>query len=164
MTEQFSMNQLGAMIVGWGNDRGLNERRYVDRQFYKLVEEAGELDEGFIENSNEARVDACGDIFVVATIMCAQLGGSITMAREQAAPIQDNFTVITILGRIAGHLARGREDQALSWLGTLANFLEMAAPAYIHPDGLVHCVNHSWNVIKDRKGKMVDGVFIKEGE
>ena len=29
---------------------------------------------------------------------------------------------------------------------------------------LIDCVNHAWNDIKDRKGKMIDGIFVKEAD
>jgi NTP pyrophosphatase (non-canonical NTP hydrolase) len=29
---------------------------------------------------------------------------------------------------------------------------------------LTECLDQAWNDIKDRKGKMVDGIFIKEGD
>ncbi len=29
---------------------------------------------------------------------------------------------------------------------------------------LEQCLEHAWSEIKDRKGKMVDGVFVKEGD
>lgn len=166
MTESFSLNQLSAMIVGWGNDRGLNERRYVTNQFVKLVEELGELNDGFEGGSSEEQVDAAGDIYVVATIMCAQLGSSITVARmiDTARPLVPTDNAMGIIGQIASHIARGRDKQLLAELGTLINYMDELIPQCIDERGLVHCVAHSWNVIKDRKGRMVDGVFIKEGE
>ena len=29
---------------------------------------------------------------------------------------------------------------------------------------LTECVDHAYNDIKDRKGKMIDGIFVKEGD
>jgi len=166
MTEAFSLNQLSAKIVGWANDRCLNERRYVVNQFVKLAEELGELNDGFVAEDVDMKVDATGDVYVVATIMCAQLGSSITVARmiDTARPLKETDNAMGILGNIASHVARNREKELLSELGTLVNYLDEMCHDYVDERGLVHCVNHSWNVIKDRKGRMVDGVFIKEGE
>jgi hypothetical protein len=29
---------------------------------------------------------------------------------------------------------------------------------------LTDCLNHAYNDIKDRKGQMIDGIFVKEGD
>lgn len=45
-----------------------------DKQMIKLTEEIGELAQGIIKDNPEQIKDSVGDIFVVMTILCQQLG------------------------------------------------------------------------------------------
>lgn len=45
-----------------------------DRQSMKLTEEVGELNQALINNNPDQIKDSVGDIFVVMTILCQQLG------------------------------------------------------------------------------------------
>ena len=47
-------------------------------------------------------------------------------------------------------------------LSSYINFLEMVAQSYGLE--LVECIKYAYDTISKRKGKMVDGTFIKEGE
>lgn len=156
-----TLNELTARIVGWANDRNLIEGSNYRAQCIKLGEELGELAEG-AERDDELEIrDAIGDCYVVATIMAVQLGGSIALAREE--PGAWPASTVAGYGRVCANVARGKKQEALEALGNFINILEAEASADGEFD-LTECVAASWEVIKDRKGRMVDGVFIKEGE
>lgn len=162
-----NLNEVTARIVGWANDRNLILGATYKAQCIKLGEELGEAFEA-IDKEDEAEFkDAIGDMYVVASIMCAQLGSSIILARELAEQ-RPNITqsMEAAFGRVCGAVARGKEADLMYLLGEFVNHMdnqlkdqfEDGAPA------LLDCVLGAWDVIKDRKGRMVDGVFIKEGE
>lgn len=90
-------------IRKWAKDRNLIEGSTPEKQFVKLMEEAGEL-AGDLARGRSVH-DDIGDMVVVLTILAAQKG-------------------ITI------------ED----------------------------CIECAWDDIKDRKGRMIEGVFIKESD
>lgn len=96
------MNELKAMIEQWATDRNLHTADPA-KQMLKLGEEYGELCAGMARSDMEKTADSIGDMFVVMTILCMQLG---------------------------------------------IDFQK--------------CVQYAYDEIKDRKGKMVDGVFVKE--
>lgn len=156
-----TLNQLTANIVGWANDRNLIEGSDFRAQCIKLGEELGETAEAFEYSNIGATKDGIGDCYVVATIMAVQLGGSITRAREDV-PIVSAFGSLAVFGRVCGAVARGKKKDALDFLAMFINTLESEA----NDNGidLTECVVLAWETIKDRKGRMVDGVFIKEGE
>lgn len=162
-----TLNEVTARIVGWANDRCLVEERYLPGQFIKLVEEFGEIAEGD-EADDTARVkDGIGDTYVVAAIMAAQIGRSITMLMEQHEALTDG--PVAHLGRVAACLARGKKDELPSRLGQFINSVKDEASVYWDGNDvlgldLLECVLLSYEVIKDRKGKMVGGVFIKEAD
>lgn len=98
------MNGLKNSIEQWAIDRNLNTAD-PNKQMLKLGEEYGELCAGMARSDKEKIVDSIGDMFVVMTILCAQLG---------------------------------------------VDFQE--------------CVQVSYDEIKDRKGRMINGVFVKEAD
>lgn len=88
-------------IERWATDRGL-ETADPAKQLVKLMEESGELAEGFVKGRPDLVKDAVGDIVVVLTVFCLQSGYSI-------------------------------ED----------------------------CINGAYEEIKDRTGRMINGVYVK---
>lgn len=90
-------------IEEWAEARNLVSGSTPHAQMLKLMEEAGELAGGIAKNKPDVIVDSVGDVIVVLTILCAQLGIDIQ-----------------------------------------------------------ECVELAYNEIKDRKGEMRKGVFVKE--
>ena len=90
-------------IEEWAEARNLVSGSTPHAQMLKLMEEAGELAGGIAKNKPDVIVDSVGDVVVVLTILCAQLGIDIQ-----------------------------------------------------------ECVELAYNEIKDRKGEMRNGVFVKE--
>jgi len=93
------------LIREWAHARNLIKGSTPEKQFIKLMEEAGEVAAALARNKQDELKDGLGDMFVVMTILAAQRGFDI-------------------------------ED----------------------------CIAAAYAEIKDRKGRMVDGVFRKEGD
>lgn len=166
-----TLNELTARIVGWAQDRNLIEGSTPKAQGLKLAEELGETyeainvittaqDSGSYDEGMQALLDGHGDQYVVATIIAAQVGSSIL--HPDARPSDESTSAPGAVGLICGALARGKDPMPHIW--ALKVHLEESANYSFGPDGLAKAVEASWNQIKDRKGRMVDGVFIKEGE
>jgi NTP pyrophosphatase (non-canonical NTP hydrolase) len=98
------MNDLKAKIEEWAIDRNLHTADPL-KQMLKLGEEYGELCAAMARDNNGFVVDSIGDMFVVMTILCLQLGLDIE-----------------------------------------------------------ECIQEAYDEIKDRKGKMINGVFVKESD
>lgn len=65
-------------------------------------------------------------------------------------------------GEFGGALARGKDDEANDAIGDMIVVLTiLAAQRGVE---IEDCIAAAWNEIKDRKGRMVDGVFVKEGD
>lgn len=64
------------------------------------------------------------------------------------------------IGELAGGIARGNEDKVKDSIGDALVVLTIIAEQ--SGTSIVECLDLAWNEIKDRKGKMVDGIFIKE--
>ena len=97
------LGELVALIQNWAWDRNLIDGSTTNAQMVKLMEEVGELAGGVCKDKVDVIKDSIGDVFVVLTIVAAQMGWSIE-----------------------------------------------------------ECVQVAYAEIKDRKGRMVQGVFVKE--
>lgn len=97
------LGELVALIQNWAWDRNLIDGSTPNAQMLKLMEEVGELAGGVCKDKVDVIKDSIGDVFVVLTIIAAQMGWSIE-----------------------------------------------------------ECVHAAYAEIKDRKGRMVQGVFVKE--
>lgn len=70
--------------------------------------------------------------------------------------------IVEEVGELAAGLARGKFDVVDDALGDIMVIaIIMCAQRGRTPPDILEDV---WNIIKDRKGKMVDGVFIKEND
>jgi len=72
------------------------------------------------------------------------------------------IVLIELLSSLASKLARNKREEAISLIGQVA--LEITMVSDKSELDFIDCINMAWNEIKDRKGRMVDGVFIKEAD
>lgn len=152
------MNELIAKIEQWAEDRNIIKGSKPIDQAMKLFSEFGELADN-VGKGRDCR-DDIGDVFVVLTIMAKQTNLNMSDAL--------NFSGIGV-----GSLKHG--VAGLSWClsdfvnnpdqATLTVCLEaLDAVCYEALVKLEECIQIAYNDIKDRKGLMHNGVFIKESD
>lgn len=74
---------------------------------------------------------------------------------------KDQMTkLIEEVGELAGGIARGNEGKVKDSIGDVLVVLIILAEQ--SGTSTTECLNMAWDTIKNRKGKMVDGIFIKE--
>lgn len=66
------------------------------------------------------------------------------------------------VGELAAGIARNKETETLDAIGDCVVVLTILG-AQLGVD-IEDCINSSYEIIKDRKGKMIDGVFVKDCE
>lgn len=66
------------------------------------------------------------------------------------------------MGELAGALARGKQAEAWDAIGDMVVVLTIMSEQL--GVSIESCIEGAWNEIRHRKGRMVDGVFVKEGE
>ena len=170
------MQQLQELIVQWAHDRNIVEGSSVYDQAKKLVEEMGELFNGINKGKPDVVVDSIGDMAVVLTILEA------IHYREHGSPIEFRNHLnmkgsIYLEGEIVT-IEKTEADIAMLSAGMLSDtvryernntvdIIEGLWDALHHYTKLTNidlydCVKSAYDEIKDRKGKLVDGVFIKD--
>ncbi len=167
------MNDLNEKILRWADDKGILKNGTPEGQLSKTLEELVETAQAVAlydliaesyhfdyEDANERLEhikDGIGDVYVTVCIyaklsnlefVCAYFG-------------EGTFTNKIIFEKIGESVLRIAADwcaehhcgECIYWLNKLAQN---------HRLTLRECVEHSYNVIAKRSGKMIDGVFVKD--
>ena len=140
----YTLEELKQLIIEWANERDLIHYKNADKQRLKLIEECGELASAILKNDIELQKDSLGDIFVVLTILEAQ--------------INKNFD--TDIYRSTDSILKDLLDLMISPRENSVNSLFHICLELNH--NLTECVNLAYNEIKNRKGKTENGTFIKD--
>ena len=160
------MKDLIKKIEQWSIERGLHTADPM-KQYDKLIEEHGELMKGLNKQDEQMIKDSIGDMFVVMTIMTQQIGSYIGFSFEKSSSNDDKSLKVTTtnymgllytLGATLENL--GSHDLVTTSIDKLIYLLNETAKQ--HDTDLKTCVQLAYDEIKNRKGKIVDGQFIKE--
>jgi len=161
------INDLIAKIEQWAEDRNIIKGSKPIDQAMKLFSEFGELADN-VGKGRDCR-DDIGDFAVVMTIIMAQCGLSFH-AYTSSLSLQSNYDLKYNVSQLAENMAEFVSDIAsndfisddsdafiwcIEWLNVIA--LQIGST-------LEECVQIAYNDIKDRKGVMFNGVFIKESD
>lgn len=171
------MRQLIQQIEQWADDRNLFNGSTPQKQMLKLMEEFGELCAGIAKNKPEMIKDAIGDCVVVLTILNKQYYLENRFAEaterfqmpEEYEPDLVPLDLIVHCGGLAIGIATYEYPEFLPvkmakdmQRDILKCFGRLLALCYDKKLSMQECVQYAYNQIKDRKGKMIDGVFVKE--
>ena len=159
------MNELIAKIEQWAEDRNIIKGSKPIDQAMKLFSEFGEL----ADNVGKGRdiKDDCGDIFVVLTIMAKQYGYPVSIHNSWDSRITYDLSVksekemIVLLGAFISNVSLSKV-LAIKHLASALTVLQFIAME--NNTTLEECVKIAYNDIKDRKGILWNGVFIKESD
>lgn len=157
------MEELIEKVEAWSKERGLDAAD-TNKQRLKLWEEFGELNASIARNNRDDAIDAIGDMLVVMTIYCQQIGYPKTKGLFEVDVVlleyYDRMSIIEILDQIAvGILGTKTTIKGVQEIITiLANMAERLDTT------LEECLQAAYDEIKDRRGKMVNGVFVKESD
>lgn len=173
-----NLEQYERKIEKWFSDRGL-EKASPYKQMLKLIEEFGELASGIAKNDEDVIKDSIGDIFVVYTGLMHQL----KMQSENLPNLSEDVVMVDMLyalrelGRIADKLLCLNDDNVEDIMkkdvkivrGRIQSCLvgiesDITNIAELYETDLESCVAGAYKEIKDRRGKMINGVFVKESD
>ncbi|MCK3656498.1 hypothetical protein A4G19_12325 [Pasteurellaceae bacterium Macca] len=140
------------------------------------MEEFGELCGGIAKNKPDVIKDSIGDCYVVMIILSKQLRFTCKPAitgkvlNDIIAEFNEKkyeYSSVNEQTIEAMHHIGGFSLPALKgWKVTTEYFellyMNLILIALFNQIDFIDCVEHAYNQIKDRKGKMIDGVFVKE--
>lgn len=162
------MKELIEKIENWAEERNLINGSTPQKQFIKLMEEFGELCAGISKNKLDIIKDSLGDCFVVIVILAKQTKSEFDF---EPLPLWGCKGVDAWIEKCLGKFASiskkinysGKYNRHIEYdLGYVLFSLIMLANEY--ELSFLECVKGAWDEIKDRKGRMINGVFIKEAD
>lgn len=167
-------------IIDWAKDRDIKDKGRLTKQLLKSDEENAELQNAIesYENGNKYALiqikDSIGDIYVtlvVSTYLVSERPyltfRKIKTSKQQTVNVSWLYYIRELKSQDAKLFDVFTNTEATfidieARLSSYINFLEMVAQAYGLE--LVECIKYAYDTISKRKGKMIDGTFIKEGE
>ncbi len=166
------IKELIEKIEKWAEDRNIFNGSTVQKQILKLVEEIGELFSGHNKNDVNKIRDSVGDSIVVLTNLRKMLNIKETLLDTYLESDyifeEDNiynaeehlFWILRFLGFLSDHGVSGVERTYSESVNII--FYNLMRYCRAKEIDLIECVQYAYDQIKDRKGRMVDGIFVKE--
>lgn len=158
------LKKLITNVQQWSIDRGL-DKADSKKQMLKLYEEFGELASGLAKGNNEVVKDSIGDVVVVLIILAQQQGlekiSDFNIICNHLQPSDLMPQASETIGLISLRVRRTKNEieepivRLISYLRTIAKYENLK---------FEDCLSQAWDEIKDRKGKLIDGVWVKEGD
>lgn len=145
-------------VLQWAHDRNIIEGSDVMRQLLKTYTEAGEMVDAARAIDIDEYVDSIGDQWVTIVIGMEMSGvlyqDALVSSREISSPASTD-DIVSSISLISDGVLKQDKYKLCQGYGEYLSILR-GLPDFV--DGVVA----AWNTIKDRKGKMVNGVFVKE--
>lgn len=126
-------------------------------QILKAISEAGELADSIAKNDREQAKDDIGDI-LVCLINAYRLSGSENNIEDKVVFNKSNITKIDAFSWLIDYLATGLRAKlyyarVADSLATIADYFNLQ---------IEECLDQAISEIEKRKGKIINGVFVKD--
>lgn len=162
------MDELNKKILQWAKDRELDKKGTVAAQAIKTVEELSELIKAVCKDDREEIIDAIGDVYVtlvIGNMLDEQVDlEKIYYYSDDDGNTRVDFDKEDIINNLATSICHIAEVKRVTYSEVqLYEILQnLILTAYNYDLDFTDCVESAYNVIKNRKGKVVNGQYIKE--
>lgn len=167
------MKQKIANVEQWFADRGIIENSTPLKQALKTSEEVLELQNAIIDNDLEEIKDAIGDIQVTLIGICLQLGldfyNDVATDFNELKKTLDSTDAFDLSHSIEEYITyfkicfyKQTNIEQLTYITCLKFVLiQLQTIGETYNLTLEQCLQSAYDVIKKRKGKMINGQFVK---
>lgn len=161
------MKELNNKIIEWAIDRGIDKKGTIEGQSIKTAEEIAELIKGISKDNKELIKDSIGDVFVTLVV------GNML---EYNFDIEEYYNEVN--RNIKTYLEEDKKEEIDCLAQTITDVIRngyyedtlyyclanLMAIADIYGLDFKDCVESAYKEIAERKGKMINGTFVKEGD
>ena len=151
-------------VKQWFIDRDLENGGQLDKQSLKLSEEFGELCAGYLKKNEQLTKDSIGDCAVVIVGLALLIKVDVQEIFKASGNDRDVMTCFSHLSRNISDFQIYRDSfsrgfrklsliRTIRWLKLISNALGYS---------FEECFELAYQEIKCRKGRWIDGTFIKE--
>lgn len=158
--------ELVTLTKKWFIDRDLEHGGRLDKQALKLSEEFGELCAGYLKQNEKLTKDSIGDCAVVIVGLALLIDVDVHSifkiadgvrpkeAMESFKMLNANISEFQLSQDLASKdMCRHNLVRAMAYLKSISKALDY---------DFVDCFELAYNEIKNRKGRWIDGTFVKE--
>nr|DAX28243.1 MAG TPA: NTP-PPase-like protein [Caudoviricetes sp.] len=152
-------------VKKWFIDRDLENGGRLDKQSLKLSEEFGELCAGYLKKNEKVTKDSIGDCAVVIVGLALLVKVDVHKIFDEV--FSDEYYIIeclVFLNRVISNIQLSNEftnkdiyivdlTRSIYWLKSISNALGY---------DFEECFELAYQEIKDRKGRWIDGSFVKD--
>lgn len=159
-------NELVTLTKKWFIDRDLENGGRLDKQSLKLSEEFGELCAGYLKQNEKLTKDSIGDCAVVIVGLALLIDADVHSIFERAdgvirKEVMESFKLLNAnISEFQLSQDLASKDMCRHNLVRAVAYLKSISKAFDYD--FVDCFELAYNEIKDRKGKWIDGSFVKE--
>lgn len=165
------IKDLDEKIISWARWRDLHKKGTVDGQAIKTAEEVAELIIGLSKDDKDKIVDSIGDVYVTLVVGNLIQGKADFEKAFKRAEIDSKNTVGHYgapdkAEQIINLMMATKEVLILGYTTHTISFLLMVIMIVAGENqlNLKNCVESAYEEIKGRKGRIIDGTFVKESD
>lgn len=157
-----NFEQFKANVIQWASDRNFfaKDGATISGQIKKGISECGELADNLAKGRDIK--DDIGDNCVVAVVVSTLIDPSWELENKYKRQGINKSASDEILSDLAIEWATLLMGKTCFYCESILSLCAEMADA--HGLNIEDCYEQAWNDIKDRKGKMVNGTFIKESD
>lgn len=153
--KNYTLTELHPLTIKWSGDRNILKGSTIENQQLKGLEEIGETARWILKNNIPEIKDGIGDAFVCIINVMEMKGKSFKSLTELKLIEEGEIFKYMLNSSPFELLINAINDECLDSLNALCINLNL---------DFTECCNLAYNEIKDRKGKMINGTFIKEAD
>ena len=168
-----TIQELVPLIQEWAKEREIYEQLTPFDELLKTHEEVGELIKACYDNDKPAIQDAIGDVMVTLINYCYFKGIDFipiikkSLKRLNTTRVSLWFIALQVnrsLNSLIFDEARSNVFDTLEYISFTACYIvrPLNSIALLEDTTLEECLNIAYNEIKNRKGKIINGKFIKD--
>ena len=168
-----TIQELVPLIHQWAKERGIFDKSTPFNQLLKTHEEVGELIKACYDDDKPAIQDAIGDVMITLINYCyfKEVDFIPIIRKSLKRPNTTHISLWFIALQVNRKLNSLIFDEAKINVYDTLDYIsftvcEMLRPlnsiALLEDTALEECINLAYNEIKDRKGKIINGKFVKD--
>ena len=153
-------------VKQWFIDRDLENGGRLDKQSLKLSEEFGELCAGYLKKNEQLTKDSIGDCAVVIVGLALLIKVDVHKIFEESefAKSKDVTKCLNWLNANISNfqLRQGSRQRKYCRFNLVSSISCLKTIGYALGYNFEECFELAYQEIKDRKGRWIDGTFVKE--
>ena len=153
-------------VKQWFIDRDLENGGLLDKQSLKLSEEFGELCSGYLKKNERLTKDSIGDCAVVIVGLALLIKEDVQEIFEESAFVE-NRNVTKCLNWLNANISnfqlrQGSRQRKYCRFNLVSSISCLKTISTALGYDFEECFELAYQEIKDRKGRWIDGTFVKE--